>query len=181
LSQLRKKIIKIILIYKFKYIFYCLVNTIFSNIYLGRVITMTRIRHRVTDKGIIAFNTDPSDTSGNEGLGAGAQSLGTISTNTQLTPDAVGKTYVLSGSSALTVPLPAASAVPGGQFVFRVGSVHAHALISGSAETTIRPFTDGTDNGGKITLENVVGSSVILVSDGANYLVTGNSGSLTLA
>lgn len=142
---------------------------------------MPRIRHRVTDKGIIAFNTDPSDTTGNKGLGTGAQTLTTISSSDELSADAVGKPFVLSGSSVLTVPLPAAADVPGGQFVFRVGSTHAHVLISGSAETTQRPFTDGTDTGGQLALAAVEGSSVVLVSDGVNYVVTGNSGSLTLS
>lgn len=142
---------------------------------------MARIRHRVTDKGIIAYNTDPSDTSGNKGLGQEGTDQGTISSSTALTPDDAGKPFILSGSAVLTVPMPPASTVPGGQWVFRVGSVHAHVLISGSAETTTKPFTDGTSSGGQLALANVVGSSVVLVSDGANYVVLGNSGSLTIS
>ncbi len=139
------------------------------------------VKTRLTDKGIISFRTDGSDRSGNRGFAAGAdRQQGTVSASTALTADQAGS-HILSSSSALSVPMPVASEVPGSRWVFRCGSAHAHALISGSSETTIRPFTDGTDNGGQLALENVVGSSVVLMSDGANWLVLGRSGSLTIS
>ena len=139
------------------------------------------VKTRLTNKGIISYRTDGTDTSGDRGFGAGAdRAQGTVSASTALTPDQAGS-HILSSSSALSVPMPVASSSPGSRWVFRCGSAHAHVLISGSAETTARPFTDGTDNGGQVALENVVGSSVVLMSDGANWIVLGNSGSLTLS
>lgn len=139
------------------------------------------VKTRLTNKGIISFRTDGTDTSGDRGFGAGADSAqGTISASTALTADQAGS-HILSSSAALSVPLPVASSVPGSRWVFRAGSAHAHALISGSAETTIRPFTDGTDNGGQLAVQNIVGSSVVLMSDGANWVVLGGSGSVTIS
>ena len=139
------------------------------------------VRTKLTDKGVVSYVTDGSDTSGNKGLGAGGdESQSTISSSTALTANQAGS-HILSGSAALTVPMPVASTVPGSRWVFRCGSAHAHALISGSSETTARPFTDGTDNGGQCALQNVVGSSVVLMSDGANWIVLGNSGTLTFS
>lgn len=148
---------------------------------IGKGFLIMGVRTKVTDKGIVSTLTSPGDTTGNRGIGPGADtSQPTVSSSDALTPNQAGS-LVLSSSAALTVPLPAAGLVPGSRWVFRVGSEHAHVLISGSAETTARPFTDGTDNGGQVALENVLGSSVVLMSDGANYVVLGNSGSLTLS
>ena len=139
------------------------------------------VKTRLTGKGVVSFRTSGTDTSGNRGFGAGADSAqATVSASTALTPNQAGS-HVLSSSAALTVPMPAAGAVPGSRWVFRAGSVHAHVLTSGSSETTIRPFTDGTDNGGQLAIASVIDSSVVLMSDGANWVVLGGSGSVTIS
>lgn len=89
--------------------------------------------------------------------------------------------YTLSGSAAITMTMPLANDVPGGVFVFRASSVHAHVL-TGSAEvegTTV--FTDGTDKGSSLALSAEIGNSVSLISDGKNFCVMANSGSLTIS
>jgi len=89
--------------------------------------------------------------------------------------------YTISGSSAADVKMPTASESIGGVFVFRSTSADAH-FLTGSAEssgTTV--FTNGVTKGSKLALAAAVGNSVTLVSDGVNFCVLGNSGSLTLS
>ena len=89
--------------------------------------------------------------------------------------------YTVSGSLAVTLTMPKAETVPGGVFVFRAASVHAHA-VTGSLETAgTTVFTDGTDAGSKLALAAAVGNSVSLISDGKNFCVLANSGSLTIS
>lgn len=95
--------------------------------------------------------------------------------------------FTLSGSgAALTMVLPLASAVPGGLFVFRTLSAHAHVLTSSQeagGSTVFAGIPGGTPNncGAACTLPAVVGSSVALICDGLNFLVTAASGSCTLS
>lgn len=94
--------------------------------------------------------------------------------------------YTLSGSSALTWTMPLASAVPGGVFVFRTASAHAH-LLTGSQEASGTkvfagmPGATPANQGSLLTFPSVQGSSVALVSDGASFLVMASSGSMTLS
>jgi hypothetical protein len=89
--------------------------------------------------------------------------------------------YTISGSAAVTLTMPVAADVPGGIFVFRAESVHAHA-VTGSLETPgTTVFTNGTVNGSKVALSAVLGNSVSLISDGKNFCVLANSGSLTIS
>jgi len=89
--------------------------------------------------------------------------------------------YTVSGSLAVTLTMPKAETVPGGVFVFRAVSAHAHA-VTGSLETEgTTVFTDGTDTGSKLALAAAVGNSVSLISDGKNFCVLANSGSLTIS
>jgi len=96
--------------------------------------------------------------------------------------------YTISGTAASNVTLPPAATYPGGVFVFRSLSPYPH-FITGSEVAPNRVFTLGaasaTGTGGitgsRITLNNIVGSSVMLTSDGVNYLITSASGSLTVA
>lgn len=95
--------------------------------------------------------------------------------------------FTLSGSgAALTMVLPLASAVPGGLFVFRTLSAHAHVLTSsqetgGSTVFAGLPGATPANNGAACTLPAVVGSSVALISDGRNFLVTAASGSCVIS
>lgn len=87
----------------------------------------------------------------------------------------------VSGVAAVTLVMPLASATAGSDFCFRTTSAHAH-ILTGSQETNgTKVFSDGTNNGSRLTLTNVVGSSVWLKSDGVSYLVMGRSGSVTIA
>lgn len=99
--------------------------------------------------------------------------------------------YTLSSSvvAPITGTMPLASAVPGGQFIFRNTSAHTNVL-TGSAETGgTQVFVVGTASGNgaltktgsKLALQGVIGSSVKLSSDGKNYIVTPGSGSITIS
>lgn len=91
-----------------------------------------------------------------------------------------GGLYTASGAGALTMVMPLASSVPGATFIFRNLSAHAHALTGSAEAAGTRVFTDGTSRGSKLALAAAVGNSVTLVSDGVNFCVMGNSGSLAL-
>lgn len=91
--------------------------------------------------------------------------------------------YTLSGSGgAITVNLPNVDECIGSEFIFRSLSPHAH-VISGSgtkanddANTLVSGITQGTDG----ALDAVIGSSVVLRSDGLHFLVLQSSGSFTV-
>lgn len=88
--------------------------------------------------------------------------------------------YTLSGSGVpLTGSLPAPGDCPMSEYCFRNLSAHAHNL-SGSTLT----FADGLNSGGAdsgniLKIEAAVGASVFLRSDGAKWLVSAHSGTLT--
>jgi len=86
----------------------------------------------------------------------------------------------VSKGSAATIVMPLASAVPGAMFVVRTTTTAGH-ILTGSQETNgTRVFSNGTSNGSRATLAAVIGSSVSILSDGKNFLVLGNSGSVTI-
>lgn len=92
-----------------------------------------------------------------------------------------GGVYTISGAGALALTLPLAADVPGSVFTVRAASAHAH-FLTGSAEAMgTTALTDGTNKGSKLALAAAVGNSVTLVSDGKNFCVMANSGSLTLS
>jgi len=93
--------------------------------------------------------------------------------------------YAISSSfGALTVTMPLASAFPGGVYSFRNASVHAHILTGSTEALGTRVFAGATtgaaasSNGGKLTLSGQVGCSATMISDGANFCVMANSGTL---
>lgn len=94
--------------------------------------------------------------------------------------------YTLSGSSALTWVMPLASSVAGGTFVFRSASAHSH-ILTGSQESSGKKVFAGmagatpAGEGSALALENIVGSSVALLSDGNKFLVMAASGSCALS
>lgn len=92
----------------------------------------------------------------------------------------VGGLYTVSGNTAVTTTMPLASSVPGATFIFRNISAQAHALTGSAEAQGTLVFTDGTSHGSKLALSAVVGNSVVLMSDGVNFCVLGNSGSLTI-
>lgn len=88
---------------------------------------------------------------------------------------------VISGSAVVTAIMPTAADALGGLYTFRCGSAHAHVLTASQETAGSEPFTDGTSNGASLTLPAIEGSSVVLQSDGVNFIVLGVSGSLTIA
>lgn len=98
-----------------------------------------------------------------------------------------GGVYTVSGNSAVTTVMPLASSTPGSMFVFRGLSNHAHVL-TGSQETAgtmvfcgTPGLTGAAGSGSSLSLSAVVGSSVVLVSDGKSFVLTGMSGSITIS
>jgi len=111
-------------------------------------------------------------------------SVQALSSATTLT---AGGVFTVSGAAAVTTTMPLASSVPGSTFVFRSLSPHAHAL-TGSQETAgtlafcgVPGLTGANGSGSKLALSAVIGSSVVLVSDGKSFVLTGMSGSVTLS
>ena len=87
--------------------------------------------------------------------------------------------YAISSSiGAVTVTMPLAATHPGGVFSFRVASIHSHRLTGSDSGALV---FSGATNGGRVTLQNVVGSSIVLMSDGKNFCQIGASGTLTYA
>ena len=94
--------------------------------------------------------------------------------------------YAISSSiGALTVTMPLASAYPGGVYSFRNASVHGHILTGSTEALGTRVFAGpstgaaANSNGSKLTFSNVVGCGATMISDGANFCVMANSGTLT--
>ena len=107
-----------------------------------------------------------------------SSAVGLVTTNSASFPGV----YTLSGSGAAAeVAMPAAADHLGGVFIFRSLSPHAHVLTGSAEAGGTRVFTNGTTAGSKLALNNIIGSSVTLVSDDVNFCVLGNSGSLTLS
>jgi hypothetical protein len=98
-------------------------------------------------------------------------------------------TITSSTGGAKTVTLPSVSAFPGANFVFRVNSVDAHILTGSSADqkavftglVQVAAGTAAAKVGSKLTFAAVAGTSVVLVSDGSQYCITGGSGSFALS
>jgi len=114
----------------------------------------------------------------------------TVRSITSDTTVAAAGVYTLTASQGvLTTVLPLASAIPGGQLIFRSASPSAH-ILTGSQESVGTKVIAGipgssvagvSAQGSRLTLPGVVGSSVSLVSDGASFMVVGLSGSCTIA
>ena len=139
-------------------------------------------RTTITSKGVVTRKGDQ----GGLGIDADADNTGfspyqkpvnTAADATTLTAADAGA-HVLSGETPVAT-LPTAASVPGTIWTFRRGSSAAN--ITGSQEVTdTQVFSDGTNNGSRITLGGVTGDSVALMSDGTNFLVIGSSGSVVL-
>jgi len=88
-----------------------------------------------------------------------------------------------NGAAPVVYVMPLASSCPGAVFTFRSLTAQANALTCSQEANGTRAFTDGTSTGkgSKVAVANIIGSSVSLLSDGANFLVIGNSGSLAFS
>lgn len=108
-----------------------------------------------------------------------------VSSSTAPLTVSAGGVYTVSGE-ATQIVMPLASSMPGGKIIFRSASAYAH-FLTGSQEANGTVVFAGmagatpANQGSKLTLSNVVGSSVALVSDGAKFLVMAASGSCTLS
>lgn len=98
--------------------------------------------------------------------------------------------YTLSNATAAGHFLPNPASYPGGVYTFRsLGTAGQAHFLTGTTSDNLGAFlTQGyigalRDNqqGSRITLGTAVGSSVTLVSDGLNFCVMANSGTLTFA
>lgn len=94
--------------------------------------------------------------------------------------------YTLSGSIATTWVMPLASTVPGGTFVFRSASAHAHVLTGSQEASGTKVFAGHVGatpdtQGSALALAAIQGSSVALISDGLSFLVMAASGSCTIS
>ena len=97
--------------------------------------------------------------------------------------------YTISSSIAagpLETIMPLASSFPGGVFVFRNLSADAN-FLTGSAEAggtkVFKGVVTGSElqaQGSRLALAAGIGNSVSLISDGKNYLVMANSGTLSI-
>jgi hypothetical protein len=110
----------------------------------------------------------------------------TVSAQTSAATLSAPGVYTLSGSTALTWVLPLAANVPGGVFVFRSASAHAHALTGSQESNGTKVFAGHVgatpeNQGSKLALAAVQGSSVALVSDGLSFLVMAASGSCVIS
>lgn len=102
---------------------------------------------------------------------------------TSHTTSSVGGVYTISSSTAATVAvtLPDPSTVPGSMFIYRNLSADAHTLSSSQVTADTFTICSSASNGSRVALTAGIGCSVSMVSDGANYIVIGQSGSLTIS
>ena len=103
-----------------------------------------------------------------------------LATGSTLTPTQAGVVTIDGGAASLVV-MPLASDCPGSVFTVRSVSAFAHILTGSQEANGFLVFTDGTSQGSRATLAAVAGSSAALLSNGRNFLILGNSGSVTLA
>lgn len=104
-----------------------------------------------------------------------------LTTATTISAKQAGSFTFGNGSSAVTYVMPLASSCPGSTFIFRSTTAYANALTCSQEANGTLAFTDGESRGSKVAVENVVGSSLALISDGKNFLLIGRSGSLAIS
>ena len=131
--------------------------------------------------GIFSTVDSPSNTTPGLVTISGLQQATTaLATGSTLTPSSSGL-VTIAGGAASQVVMPLASSCAGAMFTVRAASAYAHFLTCSQEAAGTKAFTNGTSNGSKLALAAVVGSSVSLLSDGVNFLVLGNSGSLAFS
>ena len=129
--------------------------------------------------GVVSTNnSDGAGTVSIAGLQAPVVALTTAAT---LSAAQAGAFTFGTGGSAVTYVMPLASSCPGSVFTFRSTTAYANALTCSQEANGTKAFTDGTNNGSKLAVTNVIGSSVSLISDGKSFLVIGKSGSLAFS
>jgi len=91
---------------------------------------------------------------------------------------------VVSGNTVHTLQMPLVASHPGAMFTVRTTSAHAHILTAsleagGATPFRNQPAAGAAVVGATLTMANSVGSSVVLLCDGTNFLVIGGSGSIS--
>lgn len=123
------------------------------------------------------------------GSGGGTVTIGGLKTPVTALTTAATLTAAQAGAftfgggagGAIDYVMPLAASCPGSVFTFRSVTAYAHALTCSQETNGTLGFAGGSSNGSKVAVAAVVGSSVSLVSDGAKFLVLGNSGSLAFS
>jgi len=143
---------------------------------------MLMVKTRITDQGVIIV---PG--SGFEGSISAVQS-NTRTASATLGGNDAGVTVISASQGVLTMTLPAVSTSPGSMFIFRSTSPSAHVITSSgdAGNTIVERYSNPAGNitgshGSSITFPAIAGSSVCLMSDGANWCILGGSGSITIA
>ena len=103
-----------------------------------------------------------------------------ITASTTIVPGNAGVVTLSGSATALTGTMPLASDCPGATFVVRNRNASLAHILTGSAEAAgTQVFSDGYTKGSKFGIAAGANGSVILMCDGANFLlVGGSSGSL---
>lgn len=117
-------------------------------------------------------------------LGTGNEPVHVVRDLTSSTTLTTGGVFTISGSTALTITLPASTSVPGSRFIFRNGSTHAHKITGSASDAgTYKYFCDETqdDVGQQLTFPATRHTSVAFVCDGKNFMLYAQSGSIALA
>lgn len=89
--------------------------------------------------------------------------------------------YTISSSNAnaMTILIPSASAYPGGEYMFRWASAHAHAIAGVSGELAWHSAIQTEASGTTFRMGANIGDSAFLRSDGRRWwIVQNHSGSL---
>lgn len=109
------------------------------------------------------------------------QTISTVANNTGSLPGVYNFTNT---TGITTLQMPLASAYPGGIYIFKNGAGVARSnVLTGSGEAAgTKVFTNAVDSqiGSSLTLNNIAGSSVALISTGVSFLVLASSGSVSV-
>ena len=108
----------------------------------------------------------------------------TIATRANNTGSLPGVYEFTNTGGVSTLRMPLASSYPGGVYVFKNGTGVAQSnILTGSGEAAgTKVFTNQIDGqiGSRVTLNNLAGSSVAMISTGVSFLLLANSGSITV-
>ena len=131
----------------------------------------TVIERNVNNEGFMPFKVNASKT---------------VTANTTLTAGDAGL-IVINSSTAVTITLPSASSCPGALFAIRSSNAVAHVIQVATGDTgkiTVAYTATGSNDsnaGSTLTLANVVGAAVVLLSDGVNFHAVSWREALTLS
>jgi hypothetical protein len=148
------------------------------------------VKTRVTDRGIICepgSGFDAGSLKVNGGVSVTAVQSNTKTASFTMTSADAGVLVMSATNGVLTGTMPAASTCAGLTFVVRSSSPSAHVLTASAGDgnafvekwsNSVLDFTGS--HGTKLVFPSVANSSVAMLCDGANWLVLGGSGSISL-